>query len=59
MKPFLASKDANDGCVILIQKNKLVSMNVFQKYGSNGSFINGCLRKRQVGSAMKPFIYAL
>lgn len=59
MKPYLQSQEANDVCVLVFDRNKLLSMNSLQAYGSQGSYLNGCLRKRQVWSAMKPFLYTL
>lgn len=57
--PYLHSQQAFDGCVVVMQGNDLISMNLVRSYGNDGTFVNGCLRKRQVWSAIKPFIYAL
>lgn len=60
VKNYLKQKGAEDACVIVMNKNqKIVSMNILRSYGSKDyGFINGCLSPRQVGSAMKPFLYA-
>lgn len=58
-KPYLHSQKANDACILVMSGQELISMNLLQEYGSKGSFLNGCLRPRQVGSALKPFIYLL
>ncbi|HMT26694.1 MAG TPA: transglycosylase domain-containing protein [Candidatus Absconditabacterales bacterium] len=59
MKPYLETQNANDTCILVFDGNKLISMNILQVYGSQGSYINCCLRKRQVGSGMKPFLYTI
>lgn len=34
-------------------------MNLLRQLGNEGSYVNGCLAPRQVGSAIKPFLYLL
>lgn len=59
--PYLNSKSAYDWCVIVMDKNwNIVSMNVLREYGDKfGWYINGCDMKRQLWSALKPFLYTL
>lgn len=49
----------NDCCVLIMDNNwQLLSQNTCRSPDDeNGSHVNGCFQKRQVGSLMKPFIY--
>ncbi len=57
--PYLHDHDAYDACVIVLKGKSIASMNLLKPYSPDGSFINGCTKKRQVWSTMKPFLYAL
>ena len=59
LKPYLNKVNAKDACVIVMDKDQhIISMNLLRKYGSwKFGYVNGCLRKQQVGSSMKPFLY--
>lgn len=56
-QPYLASKNAHNACVIVLENGDIASMNVLQKHGD--SYINPCTSTRQVWSAIKPFVYLL
>jgi penicillin-binding protein 1C len=58
-QPYLASQDAEDACVIVLEGKMVRSMNIMQPFGPGGTYVNGCLRPRQVGSAIKPFFTLL
>jgi len=57
MAPYLNWKNAQNMCIIVLENWELASMNVYPNFGKD--YINGCLRPRQVGSAIKPFLYTL
>jgi len=59
LKPYLNKVNVNDACVIVMDKNQnIISMNLLRKYGTNPyGYVNGCLMKQQIWSAMKPFLY--
>jgi len=54
---YLEKKKAWNSCVIVMKEWKIVSMNSWPAYGNQWFYINNCLQKRQVGSAIKPFLY--
>lgn len=58
---FLFLKSSEDACAIVLDANRnIISMNVLRPYNdSQWGNVNGCTSKRQVWSAMKPFLYAL
>jgi len=54
---YLQKKEAKNSCVIVLENWEIVSMNSFPTYWASGYFLNNCLSKRQVWSAIKPFLY--
>jgi len=58
-EPHLNRKNAHHACVMVLENGEIASMNILPRYGQNNLFLNACLRPRQVGSAIKPFVYTL